>query len=198
VVRSGAAVSDQEPPFPEFDLASLPSLDSITAATDIRAFLSPGVPKELARAALRRAWVADPAIRDFKGLAEYDWDFTDPNAMVGFGPLEPGYDIQKLVAQIFSDGEKDASLDPDVTEPAGQQEAHMTEELPASAAPADPAALAEREQACAPSEDSPAELQLAQTDIVQRNNNTASHNNNDNNQGTDGKNRRQHGGALPQ
>jgi len=27
----------------------------------VRAFLSPGVPKELARAALRRAWSADPA-----------------------------------------------------------------------------------------------------------------------------------------
>src|SRR5215204_2417343 len=43
-------------PKPEFDLASLPSLDSITAATNIRAFLGPGVPRELARAALRRAW----------------------------------------------------------------------------------------------------------------------------------------------
>src|SRR5476649_1302828 len=36
-------------PKPEFDLASLPPLDSITAVTDIRAFLGPGVPKELAR-----------------------------------------------------------------------------------------------------------------------------------------------------
>jgi Protein of unknown function (DUF3306) len=90
----------------EFDLASLPSLDSITAATDIRAFLGPGVPKELARAALRRAWSADPAIRDFKGLAENDWDFTDPNAMAGFGELPPGYDVKKLLAQIFGDSEK--------------------------------------------------------------------------------------------
>src|SRR5690349_16629058 len=63
---------------PEFDLASLPSLDSITAVTDVRAFLKPGVPAELASAALRRAWTADPAIRDFKGLAENDWDFTNP------------------------------------------------------------------------------------------------------------------------
>ena len=38
--------------------------NSITAATDIRAFLAPGVPAELTRAALRRAWTADPAIRD--------------------------------------------------------------------------------------------------------------------------------------
>src|SRR5262245_38567647 len=43
-----------------FDLTQLPPLESITAATDIRAFLAPGVPPDLARAALRRAWVADP------------------------------------------------------------------------------------------------------------------------------------------
>ena len=89
----------------EFDLSKLPSLDSITAATDIRDFLAPGVPKEIARAALRRAWSADPAIRDFKGLAENDWDFTDPTAMPGFGALPPGTDVKKLVAQIF--GERD-------------------------------------------------------------------------------------------
>ena len=93
--RRADAKTDAKPPAkaapqPEFDLASLPSLDSITAATDIRAFLAPGVPKELARAALRRAWSADPAIRDFVGLAENDWDFTDPTAMPGFGALPPG------------------------------------------------------------------------------------------------------------
>ena len=82
--------------------------NSITAVTDIRAFLAPGVPKELTRAALRRAWAADPAIRDFIGLAENDWDFTDPAAMPGFGALPEGTDIKKLVAQIFGEGEKPA------------------------------------------------------------------------------------------
>ncbi|WBL81550.1 DUF3306 domain-containing protein [Bradyrhizobium xenonodulans] len=72
----------------EVDLASLPSIDSITAMTDITAFLREGIPRELTRAALRRAWTADPAIRDFVGLAENAWDFTDPNAMPGFGPLD--------------------------------------------------------------------------------------------------------------
>jgi hypothetical protein len=72
----------------EFDLASLPSIDSITAATDITAFLRKGVPLELSRAALRRAWLADPVIRDFIGPAENAWDFNDPNAMPGFGVLD--------------------------------------------------------------------------------------------------------------
>ena len=70
-----------------FDLASLPSLQSITAGTDIRSFLGPSVPVELTKAALRRAWVTDPAIRDFVGIAESQWDFNDPTAMPGFGPL---------------------------------------------------------------------------------------------------------------
>lgn len=72
----------------EFDLSSLPSIDEINAATDITAFLGKGIPRELSRAALRRAWATDPVIRDFVGLAENAWDFNDPTAMPGFGPLD--------------------------------------------------------------------------------------------------------------
>src|SRR5688572_313939 len=61
-----------------FDPATLPPIESIHALSDIRAFLAPGVPAALTRAALRRAWVADPAIRDFVGLSENSWDFTTP------------------------------------------------------------------------------------------------------------------------
>src|SRR5262245_55936494 len=68
-----------------FDPASLPSLESICAETDIRAFLAAGVPPELTRAALQRAWTADPKIRDFVGLAENAWDFNAPGSMPGFG-----------------------------------------------------------------------------------------------------------------
>ena len=71
-------------------------LNSIDAATDITAFLRKGIPQELSRAALRRAWSADPAIRDFVGLAENAWDFNDPNAMPGFGPLD--YSAEQLDA----------------------------------------------------------------------------------------------------
>jgi hypothetical protein len=75
-------------PNPDVDPSSLPPIESIDAATDITAFLRKGIPQELSRAALRRAWTADPAIRDFVGLAENAWDFNDPNAMPGFGPLD--------------------------------------------------------------------------------------------------------------
>jgi hypothetical protein len=71
-----------------FDPASLPSIEAITADTDIRAFLQSRVPAGLTRAALQRAWTADPAIRDFIGIAENQWDFNDPSAIPGFGPLQ--------------------------------------------------------------------------------------------------------------
>jgi hypothetical protein len=83
---------------PEFDLSTLPPLESITATTDIRAFLLPGVPAELTRAALRRAWVADPAIRDFIGLAENAWDFTAPDTVPGFGSSVPADVARRLIA----------------------------------------------------------------------------------------------------
>jgi len=75
------------PTSPPFDPASLPPLQSITAGTDIRLFLGSNVPVELTKAALRRTWVTDPDIRDFVGIAENQWDFNDPTAMPGFGPL---------------------------------------------------------------------------------------------------------------
>jgi Protein of unknown function (DUF3306) len=92
-----------EAPPSAIDLASLPPLDSITAGSDVRAFLQSGVPAELTKAALRRAWTSDPAIRDFIGIAENQWDFTDPNAIPGFGPLEPNSDVVALVRQALGE-----------------------------------------------------------------------------------------------
>jgi hypothetical protein len=91
---------DDEP----FDLASLPSLESITAETDITAVLRKGVPPDLTRAALRRAWSSDPAIRDFIGLAENSWDFNDPTAIPGFGPLDQTPEqVRRMVAELFGE-----------------------------------------------------------------------------------------------
>jgi hypothetical protein len=185
-------------PPPEFDLASLPSLDSITAATDVRAFLSPGVPKELARAALRRAWSADPAIRDFVGLAENAWDFTDPTAMAGFGELPPGYDVKKLVAQIFSDGEKPADPGAAANEPTDPQPSHIAEEIAAPASPAETASDTGPQDERGLSGIPAGEQQVVQNDFVQRDNNIASHNSSSDDAAEEHKNRRQHGGALPQ
>src|SRR5579872_5518362 len=91
----------------EVDLSSLPPIESITGTTDITAFLHKGIPAELSRAALRRAWASDPAIRDFIGLAENAWDFNDPNAMAGFGPLECSEaELGALVDRLVGRGRK--------------------------------------------------------------------------------------------
>lgn len=85
------------PPSPAaFDPASLPPIESIVADSDIQAFLHEAVPAELTRAALRSAWSADPAIRDFVGIAENQWNFNDHAGIPGFGPIEAA---DYLVAQ---------------------------------------------------------------------------------------------------
>jgi Protein of unknown function (DUF3306) len=93
-----------EPVPQETDLSNLPPIESIDAATDITAFLRNDIPQELSRAALRRAWSTDPAVRDFVGLAENAWDFNDPNAMPGFGPLDYSVEqVDALVRRIVGD-----------------------------------------------------------------------------------------------
>jgi hypothetical protein len=95
-----AAAAPAEPTAEKpFDLESLPSLESITAETDIRDFLRPGVPTDLKREALRRAWSADPGIRDFIGLAENSGDFNNPAEMPGFGPIAPS-EVARLMARF--------------------------------------------------------------------------------------------------
>jgi hypothetical protein len=96
VPAAPAETSEPEPA--AFDIAELPSIESIGADTDVRGFLQPGVPPDLTRAALRRAWSSDPAIRDFVGLVENGWDFNDPNAMGGFGPIGAD-EAARLLAQ---------------------------------------------------------------------------------------------------
>lgn len=68
-------IVEQPAPAP---LPELPSLEAIVADTDIRAFLAKGVPFELRQAAIARAWTADPVIREFVEMADYDWDWNAP------------------------------------------------------------------------------------------------------------------------
>jgi uncharacterized protein DUF3306 len=133
----------------EFDLSSLPAIDSIDAATDIRAFLRDGIPEELSRAALRRAWSADPAIRDFMGLAENAWDFNDPHAMPGFGPLDYSAEqVEALVRRVVGgmtqavEGFPDPDAEAADTEKAACEEVDCTER-PLEARPVDESVPAE-------------------------------------------------------
>ena len=123
---SAAASEKSEPPSatpvpgsqPE-PAAELPPIDSIDSGTDIRAFLKQGVPQDLARAALRRAWNSDPAIRDFIGLSQNAWDFTAPEGVPGFGPFAPDA-ARQLVAQVL--GDPDAALEAQPSAPAAESD----------------------------------------------------------------------------
>ena len=196
-VPAGGAVPPAVATNSEFDLSSLPSLESITAGTDIRAFLNPGIPTDLTRAALRRAWTTDAAIRDFVGLAENAWDFNDPTAMPGFGPLDPGYDIKRAVAQMFGELEKPTGDATAEEQPATAQPAHLPEKHALSgASEATPRVKANVESD--PSAIRDDEAQSPAGDFVHSNNNTASHKSNDQTATVEHMPRRNHGGALPQ
>jgi len=86
---------------PAFDLSQLPSLNEIAADTDMSMFMKPGVPAALRHAALRRAWTSDPAIRDFRGLQENDWDFNAPDGVPGFGTFKSDEEIKALAQRLF-------------------------------------------------------------------------------------------------
>src|SRR6185437_1078285 len=106
---NSAAVPDTAvPPAPPIeapplvDPISLPPIESIGPGSDLRAFLAAGVPADLTRAALRRAWSAEPAIRDFIGLSESSWDFNAAGGVPGFGAMtaEEG---RRLLAQAMGE-----------------------------------------------------------------------------------------------
>jgi hypothetical protein len=121
----GGRAGDEQERDDGSDLASLPPLESIAADTDVRAFLAPGVPAALKQAALRRAWSADPTIRDFVGLSENAWDFNAPGGVPGFGPLQVGDTLRRFVLDTMT-GEKPPAR-PAVTAPAdGATDAEKT------------------------------------------------------------------------
>ncbi len=180
----------------EFDLSTLPSIDSIGASSDIRAFLQTGVPAELKHAALRRAWSADPAIRDFKGLAENDWDFTAADSMRGFGDLDPGTDIQKMLAEIFPETPRADALSSELPKPA-EQLIQSSHELSSSV---DRAAGEQAEKSTPASEvPGPKRIATAETDkIVHCEENIAPQDDSAETAGAQLKRRPSQGGAMPQ
>jgi Protein of unknown function (DUF3306) len=82
---------------PAVDPESLPPIESLTADSDYKPFLARGVPEELRRLALRKAWTTNPQIANFRGFADYDWDCNAP----GYGQLLPIDDIKRLCDAVL-------------------------------------------------------------------------------------------------
>ena len=196
------AAADPKNTAPEaaFDLKSLPSIESITATTDIRGFLAPGVPVELMRAALRRAWVADPKIRDFIGIAENQWDFTKSGGVPGSDLLAPSGDIARMVAEIF--GEKSpADESPDQAHAAATQSLSATDEKAASAPQAEPATISHRivnEQTAGVDREAKMKIAAEQKTISERvEQDAAAQQEHETDDAPSSRAKRGHGGALP-
>lgn len=115
------------PLLPEFDPASLPPIESLSAESDFAAFLRKGVPATLQRAALRRAWSLDPAIRDFIGPADYAWDYNAPDGVPGFA-LDLPEDARRLAMRMLGLEREDEGAGP----PA---QAAVAEDAPPAALP---------------------------------------------------------------
>jgi hypothetical protein len=138
--REAVASADAQPPSLQqqddvldgpFDPASLPSIEMITVDTDIRGFLQSRVPAALTRAALRQAWASDPAIRDFIGIAENQWDFNNPTAMPGFGPMLETDNMPALLARALGGRDKLADMIPEIPAPVENAFAAVTDREPA-------------------------------------------------------------------
>jgi len=101
--QQGKPAAPGAAPTPEFDVESLPPIETISAETDITAFMRTGIPETLKHAALRRAWASDPVIRDFVGLNENFWDAAGPDGIPGFGDLDPNLDVRRMVSELFGE-----------------------------------------------------------------------------------------------
>ncbi|CAA2103376.1 hypothetical protein MBUL_02163 [Methylobacterium bullatum] len=100
---------------PPEELAKLPSLDSLTAETDLTQFLRAGVPMVMRKAALRRMWSLDTNIRDYVSEArEYAYDWNAVGGVPGNGPLLPTDDIKAMLRDIF-DGTPVEETEPEPT-----------------------------------------------------------------------------------
>jgi hypothetical protein len=167
-----------ESPVPEFDATSLPPVESIGAETDITAFMRTDVPETLKHAALRRAWSSDPAIRDFVGLNENFWDAAGPDGIAGFGDLDPGFDVRRMVSELFGETPRqDISPESETRRAADSPEVPVQNRTEAVEVPPSPPTLSE--------------------DVVQRNENAAPQTETSEHSPTK-KIARRHGGAMPQ
>jgi hypothetical protein len=155
------------------DPATLPPIESLGPASDYTVYLKKGVPEALRLAALRKAWMSDPFIRDFRSPAiDYGWDFTTPEYS-----LRASDDVGKMLDKIFPPAPTEA-VKPATTSPPGPE--------PAPAAGPEPVAAAEplrlpQKQAAIPAAQQTAEAQPAAEAAPAMSE----------------KPRRKHGGALP-
>lgn len=141
--RPAPAAAPEPEAADEAFLAALPKIEEIDATTDIRGFLREGVPQALRGAALARAWMADPSIRDrIPDAIDYAEDYNAPHTISGWGPACP----QQAQTEVTR------ALEPPPAETASRAEiAQAQEPAPAAAPPPEPESAPADEPAPPPS-----------------------------------------------
>ena len=160
-----------DPEAADFDVTKLPAIEDLVAESNFAAFLQKGVPEELKRLALRKAWSLDPVIRDFVEVAENQYDWNAPDGVPGFGPLAADTDIRQLLAQAI--GERTEVLIQKTEQPVAKE---VAEALPPEPIEPPPTAMAAVPVQAAPANSATSELRTGQST----------------------RQRSRHGGALPQ
>jgi Protein of unknown function (DUF3306) len=107
-VQTQKAAQQPEPvalpePVPETltEKLPLPSLDSIVPGSDLTVFFQKHVPEALRTAALRKLWVTDPEIKSFIEMADYQWDFNNPDSIPGWSSSVGGVDVKGMLEKVM-------------------------------------------------------------------------------------------------
>jgi hypothetical protein len=104
----------------------LPSLDSIVPGSDLTAFFQKHVPEALRTAALRKLWVTDPEIRNFIEMADYQWDFNNPDSIPGWSSSVESVDVKRMLDRVLGVGRPEAEK-PTVAVSAGSEKTDLPE-----------------------------------------------------------------------
>lgn len=115
---------EETPPQAEPEIEP-PSLDLIDKDFDLAHWLKQNVPESWKLAALRRAWLADPTIRNYENPArDYALDWNTPGGAPGYGPLTESDDVEAMVRAIFGETPEAETTAPDVAAGAGDSVTH--------------------------------------------------------------------------
>lgn len=133
--RPAPAAAPEHEPADEAFLAALPKIEEIDAQTDIRGFLREGVPQALRGAALARAWMADPSIRDrIPDAIDYAEDYNAPHTISGWGPACP-QQAELEVARALEPPPAETAPQPEIAQAEEPAPADLTPQI--EAPPAD-------------------------------------------------------------
>jgi hypothetical protein len=105
-----AVAADEETPV-------LPPIDELTAESDYTVFLGKNVPEAIARAALRKLWLSDPALASLDGLNDYDEDYNIVDTVVS--AVRTSYQVGK--GYVDEAEEAMAKLEPSDADEAGEK-----------------------------------------------------------------------------